>query len=129
MQMFAPAFKDYVTEYWVEGQERDQWNHFTNEGPRTNNHLEGWHSKLKKLVRHAHPNIYQLIELLKKTQANTEANQIQISAGATTRPKQKKYRNIDNRFATLKNRFLDQQMTVQEYADQASFCIRMELRQ
>ena len=83
----ATAFADYVTEHWIEGQERDQWNHFTNEGPRTNNHLEGCHSKLKKLVRHAHPNIFQPIELLQKTQANTEANQIQVSAGATTRPK------------------------------------------
>ena len=84
-------FADYVTEYWVEGNDRHQWNHFVNEGPRTNNHLEGWHSKLKKLVNHAHPNIYQLIDLLQKTQANTEANQIQIRAGGKQRPQQKKY--------------------------------------
>lgn len=127
--MDTTDFADYVTTQWVEGQDRDEWNHFTNEGPRTNNHLEGWHSKLKKLVRHAHPNIFQLIEILKNTQANTEANDIQVSSGATTRPKQKKYRDIDTRLSTLKHRFLDQQMTVQDYADQASFCIRMELRQ
>ena len=57
------AFADYVTEYWVEGNNRQQWNHFDNEGPRTNNHLEGWHGKLKKHLNHAHPNIFVLIEL------------------------------------------------------------------
>ncbi|VDI04710.1 Hypothetical predicted protein [Mytilus galloprovincialis] len=88
------AFADYVTEYWVEGYNRQHWNHFSNEGPRTNNHLEGWHSKLKKHVNHAHPNIYIMIEILKKTQANTEANQIQVAAGGTQRPTSLKYRNM-----------------------------------
>jgi hypothetical protein len=48
------AFADYVTEYWVEGNNRQQWNHFDNEGPRTNNHLEGWHGKLKKSTSTTH---------------------------------------------------------------------------
>jgi hypothetical protein len=26
------AFADYVTEYWVEGNNRQQWNHFDNKG-------------------------------------------------------------------------------------------------
>ncbi|VDH92729.1 Hypothetical predicted protein [Mytilus galloprovincialis] len=113
------AFADYVTEYWVEGYNRQHWNHFSNEGPRTNNHLEGWHSKLKKHVNHAHPNIYILIEILKKTQANTEANQLTSL----------KYRNINNRLATLKECFLQGELTVQDYADQATFLLHMEIRQ
>jgi len=32
------AFADYVTKYSVDGNNRQQWNHFDNEGPRTNNH-------------------------------------------------------------------------------------------
>lgn len=43
------AFTDYVTSYWVEG-DCSLWNHYTPDGPRTTNHLEGWHNKLKKLV-------------------------------------------------------------------------------
>ena len=54
---------DYVTEQWME-RERLQWNHYHTQGPRTTHHLEGCHSKLKKLVRHAHPNIYDLITFL-----------------------------------------------------------------
>ncbi|XP_071177801.1 uncharacterized protein [Mytilus edulis] len=123
------AFADYVTEYWVEGYNRQHWNHFSNEGPRTNNHLEGWHSKLKKHVNHAHPNIYILIEILKKTQVNTEANQIQVAAGGTQRPTSLKYRNINIRLATLKERFLQGELAVQDYADQATFLLHMEIRQ
>ena len=80
------AFADYATEYWVQGNNRQQWNHFDNEDPRTNNHLEGRHSKLKKHINHVHPNIFVLTELHQKTQANTEANKIQILAGGTQHP-------------------------------------------
>jgi hypothetical protein len=38
-------------------------------GPRTTNHLEGWHNKIKKKVHHAHPNIYLIIEVLQNIQA------------------------------------------------------------
>jgi hypothetical protein len=40
------AFTDHVT-YWVE-RNRHLWNHYQTDGPRTTNHLESWHSKLKK---------------------------------------------------------------------------------
>jgi hypothetical protein len=48
------SFTDYVTEFWVEGH-RFLWNHYQTEGPRTTNHLECWHNKIKKKVHHAHP--------------------------------------------------------------------------
>ena len=61
--------------------------------------------------------------------SQTEANQIHIAAGATSSPKQRKYQNIGNRLALLKDRFLHQQMTVQDSADQASFCIQVKIPQ
>ncbi|KAJ8304337.1 hypothetical protein KUTeg_017920 [Tegillarca granosa] len=72
-------FCDYVTEYWVENN-RDIWSHFENEGPRTTNHLEGWHNKLKKQVRCAHPNIFNLLKFLKQIQAANEVTMIQYAA-------------------------------------------------
>ena len=48
-----------------------QWNYYKIEGPRTNNHVEGWHSRLKKIVGKAHPNIYELVEVIKKEEALT----------------------------------------------------------
>ena len=45
---------------------------YSEEGPRTNNNLEGWHSKVKKIVRKIHLNIFDIVELFKKEQASTE---------------------------------------------------------
>jgi len=41
------SFTGYVTTYWVETH-RHLWNHYLTQGSRTTNHLEGWHSKIKK---------------------------------------------------------------------------------
>ena len=49
---------------------------------RTNNHVEGWHSRLKKVVGKAHPNVFEIVESLKKEQAATEVSLAQLAAGA-----------------------------------------------
>jgi hypothetical protein len=59
------------------------WAEYIYNSKLTNNQIEGWYNKLKKYVKHAQLNIFVLIEILQKTQANTEANQIQISTGGT----------------------------------------------
>ena len=43
-------FAEYFEETWLDGQfPANNWNVFGAEGPRTNNNLEGWHNKMKKL--------------------------------------------------------------------------------
>ena len=37
------------------------------EGPKTNNHVEGWHNKINRAAGKAHPNIFELVELFKTT--------------------------------------------------------------
>ena len=49
---------------------------------RTNNHIEGWHSKLKKVVGKAHPNVFEIVEVFKREQAVTEVTLSQLSTGA-----------------------------------------------
>ena len=67
------------------------WNHFQNKGPRTNNHLEGWHNRLNRLARKAHPNLFESIELLQNEQAATEVQIIQLTDGVgLPRPKKRK---------------------------------------
>ena len=66
------------------------WNNYQTEGPSTSIHLEGWHNKIKK-VQHVHPNIYQIIELLQKSQAVTECTIIQYAAGGAHPPKRRRY--------------------------------------
>ena len=82
------TFTDYVTTQWIDG-DSQEWNHFNTDGPRTTNHIKGWHNKLKKKVSHAHPNIYTLICIFKDIQAANEVTRIQRKAGGTIRPKPK----------------------------------------
>ncbi len=44
------------------------WQYDNLNGVRTNNHLEGWHSRMNKTFSHPHPNIYRLIDMLKQEQ-------------------------------------------------------------
>ena len=57
------------------------WNMYALEGPRTNNHAEGWHSKVQKLAGKAHPNIYEAVTLFQSEQATTEVSIMQLAAG------------------------------------------------
>ena len=37
------------------------WNYFNHDGPCTNNHVESWHNRLKKMAQKAHPNLFEFI--------------------------------------------------------------------
>lgn len=67
-------FNDYVTEQWVET-DTERWNHYTTVGPRTTNHLEGWHHKLNNQLHKAHPNLFLIIQKLQNIQAANEITQ------------------------------------------------------
>ncbi|XP_046553519.1 uncharacterized protein LOC124262952 [Haliotis rubra] len=116
---------DYVTSTWIEGDfSQASWNHLTPDDPRTNNTLEGWHNRVKKLVCKAHPNIYELIQFLKMEQTTTETRYLQYDAGQRRSPKRWKYRDLDNRLDQLKMRLQDN-FAVLEYADAAAHLLSL----
>ncbi|XP_021370201.1 uncharacterized protein LOC110461178 [Mizuhopecten yessoensis] len=119
-------FKDYVTETWVEGQQLDLRNHYDNTGPRTTNHVEGWYSKVNRMCKHAHPNIYAIVKLLQKLQAAFEVRMIQLSAGGKPRPGKKKYGRLDERLTQLKDRFRNGHINMNTYADSASHLLHLD---
>lgn len=117
----ARLFADYMVETWLEGLfSRTSWNHFDTDGHRTTNHLEGWHHKLNRLTMKAHPNVFELIAVLQTEQAANEVKILQLEGGSAPVAKRRKYRNIDQRLTTLKDRFLRGDITVLKYADSAS---------
>ena len=62
-----PKFLDYFVTNYFEGRFPVKlWNHFDTKGPRTNNNLESYNSKLKKCVGIAHPNIFKVIKHFKQ---------------------------------------------------------------
>ena len=47
-----------------------------------NNHVEGWHSRLKKVVGKPHPNIYEIIDVFKREEVSTKVKMYMLEAGA-----------------------------------------------
>ena len=58
-----------------------KWNYYDYEGLQTNNHIEGWHARLNKVVGKAHPNILEVFEVMKKEQASSEMKLEQMELG------------------------------------------------
>ena len=71
--------------------------------PRTNNNVEGWHNK--RVVRKAHPNVYELIEIFKQEQAHTEVSTAQLATGSQPPKRVKKFIAKDKRIEELKKMF------------------------
>ncbi|CAC5420063.1 unnamed protein product [Mytilus coruscus] len=113
------SFTDYVTTYWVE-QNRHLWNHYKTQGPRTTTYLDGWHSKLKKLVHYPHPNNFKLIKLLKHEEAFNDLTMIQYTAGGKRVAQKRKYVEINNGLEDLKVRHRNQEITTLQFGDAAS---------
>ena len=58
---------------WIAGTfHTAEWNLYETEGPRTNNHLEGWHNCLWRVVGKSHPNIFECVEVFQREQVSTE---------------------------------------------------------
>ena len=81
---------------------------------------------MKNKVRHAHPNIYEIVDLLQTTQAMTEITVVQYSAGGARPPKRPVYRRIDSKLQQLKDRYRQGLMTVTDYADAASHLLHLD---
>ena len=84
-------FAEYFDKTWIDGQFRlPMWNHYVNNGPRTNNHIEGWHNRLKRISRKAHPNLYEVLELFQREEAASRVTIIQLEAGGVEKAKRRK---------------------------------------
>ena len=81
---------EYFTDTWLNGNfQQSQWNYFNQHLPRTNNHVEGWHSRIKKIISKPHPNIYSWVEFSQR-EAVTKAKIQTLRLGATTRPQRRR---------------------------------------
>ena len=93
---------EYFSATWVRSSfQIRQWNYFKIEGPRTNNHVEGWHSRLKNIVGKAHPNVYELVEVIQKEESVTTMKVQQLVAGASQPPRRRKIKDRERKIQTL----------------------------
>ena len=125
----AVEFNDYVVTTWVDDDARfplRMWNHFTNAGPRTNNNVEGFHSRVNRLLPHRHPNIYRFVELIKGIEKCERAKLIQINAGAPPPPRRRVYRELDTRVRRLKQQLTDRTKTPLQYLDAIGHLMKLQ---
>ena len=109
-------FATYFEQTWlVEHYPPSLSNVFDAETVRTNNHLEGWHSKLKKVVGKAHPNIFEILEVFKKEQVMSEVSMQQLVTGATPPRRAKKTVAKNKRIEELRSRFTTNAISLEEY--------------
>ena len=71
------------------------------ERARTNHHVKGWHSRLKRIIGKPHPNIFEIIDVIKKEQATTEMKLEQFAAGATQPSRKKRHIQRDEKICKL----------------------------
>ena len=101
---WVESFVIYIDQTWINGNFRPRmWNYYAHTGPRTNNHLEGWHNRMKRISRKAHPNLYEILELFQREQAATEVAIQQLEAGGVRKPKRKKVIRCEDKIKSLAN--------------------------
>ena len=109
-------FKDYFESTWMRGQyPRTMWNFFAYDGPRTNNRLEGWHSRLKCIIKKPHPNIYEIVDVFKREQATVEVTMLLLETGGNLPPRKKKYCEQHKRIESLKKRMNEGTISIAEF--------------
>ena len=97
-------FVAYFVDTWFEGDfNLVLWNHAHTIGPRTNNHVEGFHNRLNKWIKKPHPDTYQLISVFQKID-NKVSVDFQTRILGSSAPKRKKIDiEKDNRYQNLRD--------------------------
>ena len=113
------AYDDFVVYFegiWLNGNfSLTQWNVHLIDSPRTNNNLEGWHSRVKTLAGKAHLNVFELVELFKTEQSNMEASILQLASGGTLRSKGVSRKRKEERIRKIQEKFDEGDYTIMEY--------------
>lgn len=120
----SQALDDYCTyllENWIgdaseninEKFARELWNHHESE-VRTNNHLEGFHSKLNKLVRSAKPHIYKMINVSKRQEQLSGIKYLRTTKNPKAQSTKKQLKNA--KIEILNKKFeLDKDYKLEDY--------------
>ncbi|CAF1265808.1 unnamed protein product [Rotaria sordida] len=114
----AQEFFDYFTETWVDEGclfPKTLWNYYNFDGPRTTNGLEGWHHRLNSNIGTTNPNLYVVIEELKKDYAFNMATLKQLENNTNKPPRKKQFIFRNQRIMDLMTRYGKGALSLEEY--------------
>ncbi|CAF1022912.1 unnamed protein product, partial [Didymodactylos carnosus] len=80
-----------------------------------------WHNRFNIRVNKHHPNIWHFINCLKQEEVYFRHQVMQMRAGATGRPKTKKTNCVQRRIDTLRDRYENDEINLEEYLEGLSF--------
>lgn len=96
----------YFHETWMIGQyPLSYWNHSKTVGPRTNNHIEGFHSKFNRIIGHSKPNIFKLISLFKRFESLASVRSERLTMCQINIKRKRIYDEKDKKIKCLLNDF------------------------
>ncbi|KAG8198782.1 hypothetical protein JTE90_007092 [Oedothorax gibbosus] len=102
------------------------WNIYGVEGDRTNNRLEGWHSGLKRLIKKAHPNLFEFVDYIKQDYDNTCTTLLHITNGSYVNTQRRIYRKINLAIRKLTDMYNAGQKTPIEFLDSVSYKLHLK---
>jgi hypothetical protein len=114
----AQEFFDYFTDTWVDEGclfPKTLWNYYGFHGPRTTNGVEGWHHRLNSNIGTTNPNLYVVIEELKKDYAFNMATLKQLENNTNKPPRKKQFIFRNQRIMDLMNRYGKGDLSLEEY--------------
>ncbi|RWS21302.1 uncharacterized protein B4U80_04779, partial [Leptotrombidium deliense] len=121
----APNNQDYFLKTYFHEEtaifHRMMWNHFETIGPRTTNHLEGWHYALNKAIGHNSPTLYRTIQELQNQQQKFEIDSMLQRDGKVVRMQRKEYRELERRLILIKAKLTATEITLIEYIDAVKY--------
>ena len=88
---------------------------YNEDGPQTNNHVDGCHNKINRLAGKSHPNIYEIVKLFTTEQAATEVSLLQLETGGVVEPTRRVFRQKEKRLKTIQEKFSNNEYSLDEY--------------
>jgi hypothetical protein len=107
----ARQFRLYFERQWLTNPELPivLWNHYANDGPRTTNHAEGYHSGLNHITGAVHnPSLSSCLTILQKEQEKTATRCYQLLNNPERfppKPRLPKYVRLDQQLQELRDAF------------------------
>ncbi|RWS22636.1 uncharacterized protein B4U80_00804 [Leptotrombidium deliense] len=121
---------DYMVKIWIGENakfKRQMWNHHNNYGPRTTNHLEGWHSGFNKKFNSPHPTFFQFLDVLKGEQNRFEEDIESRGFGHPNPIPRKAIRDRNKRIMDLKEQAQNNEITWLEFAGACGYLLPSQL--
>lgn len=120
-------FKEYFISTWLENDAvypRALWNHYGNFGPRTTNHLEGWHRYLNKRVGRTHVNIFDMVHELKHLETKYKNEMLMLRMGQRPPRQKRAYEALNQRLMGFVHDFETDRLPLINYIHNVAYNLK-----